>query len=74
MNKTKTNTIVELKFKESGRTEYFKSLTDIFEKYRREDVGIGIQALWNAISPAKGNGQYENKLVTINYKEPKPWE
>lgn len=70
----KTNTIVELKFKKTGKTEYFKTLTEIFSKYERDDVGIGLQALWNAISPAKGNGQYENKLVVISYKEPKAWE
>ena len=70
----KTNTIVELKFKKTGKTEYFKTLTEIFSKYERDDVGIGLQALWNAISPAKGNGQYENKLVVIKYKEPKAWE
>lgn len=70
----KTNTIVELKFKKTGKTEYFKTLTEIFSKYERDDVGIGLQALWNAISPAKGNGQYENKLIAISYKEPKAWE
>jgi hypothetical protein len=70
----KTNTIVELKFKKTGKTEYFKTLTEIFSKYERDDVGIGLQALWNAISPAKGNGQYENQLVAIRYQEPKAWE
>ena len=71
---SKSNTIVELKFKRTGKTVYFKTLTEIYSSYERDDIGISLQALWNAISPAKGNGQYENKLVVIKYKEPKAWE
>lgn len=71
---SKNNTIVELKFKQSGKTEYFKTLTEIFSIYKRDDIGISLQALWNAISPSKGNGIYENKLVAIRYKEHKTWE
>ena len=74
MSSKNSNIIVELTFKSTGKTEYFKTLTEIFEKYERDDVGIGIQALWNAMSPAKGNGRYENKQVSIKLKEPKIWE
>lgn len=70
----KSNMIIELSFKATGKTEYFKTLTEIFDKYERNDVGIGLQALWNATSPAKGNGSYENKKVKIRCKEPKVWE
>lgn len=51
---------------EEGRVEVYKTLADLVRK-NREEVGICIGALWNAMS--KGGGIYENKKCKIEYKE-----
>jgi imidazoleglycerol phosphate dehydratase HisB len=64
---------VKLTIKQTGRTQFFKSCADIYKEHSVEDVGICLEALWNAISPSKGNGRYENGKCVIERKTFKNW-
>ena len=58
-------TIVHLEI--DGRHEYFGSPSSLFDKYTREDVGIGQAALNNYFSKLDENEEavYKNKKCTI---------
>lgn len=43
----------------------FRNCPDIYKAYTREQLGICLHALWNALSK---KGKYNNEKVTVYYK------
>lgn len=66
-------TAVKVTFKQSGSTQYFKSCAELCKQYGSNDIGICLAALWNALSPKKGNGRYENDRCVIERTTLKTW-
>ena len=46
-----------------GRHEYFGSVSAIYDRFSREEIGISLAALWNY--GLSEDHPYRNKLVTI---------
>lgn len=74
--KSRAKRVVIVKFFDKGKGEIFHTCPEIYLKYSKEKVGIGLQALWNALT--KG-GFYENKKCAIYYQmtaqlKPSVWE
>ena len=46
-----------------GRHEYFGSVSAIYDRFSREEIGISLAALWNY--GVTEDHPYRNKLVTI---------
>nr|DAF54536.1 MAG TPA: hypothetical protein [Siphoviridae sp. ctKwY15] len=75
-HKSRAKRVVIVKFLDKDKGEIFHTCPEIYLKYSKEKVGIGLQALWNAL--AKG-GFYENKKCAIYYQstaqlKPSVWE
>lgn len=56
---------IRLAFKGSRKREMYRFYKDIFDKHSPEELGITMQALYNAVAGKKGNGRYENKKIKI---------
>jgi hypothetical protein len=70
----KKGTAIRVILKKNNEITFFNSCAKIFDKYTKEDIGILLPALWNAMSPSKGNGHYENKKCTVDRIQIKKWE
>lgn len=67
-------TAVKVTFKQTGETKFFKSCAELCKQHSSRDIGIGLEALWNALSPAKGNDKYENDKCVIERTSFKNWQ
>lgn len=65
---------VKVLFKQSGNTQYFKSCADIYKQHSSSELGICLAALWNVLSPKKGNDKYENGKCVIERTSFKNWQ
>lgn len=65
---------VKVLFKQSGNTQYFKSCAEIYKQHSSSELGICLAALWNVLSPKKGNGKYENGKCVIERTSFKNWQ
>lgn len=64
VRRTRAKRLVMVQFK--GRpVKAFQNCPDIYRVYSREQLGICLNALWNALSK---KGKYNNKNVTVYYK------
>ena len=50
--------VVIVKLKKTKKEEVFLTCPEIYLKHSKEELGICLNALWNALS--KNNGRYEN--------------
>ena len=68
--------IVILYNKHTGEETPFSSVSRLVRETSKEILGIGLGALYNALS--QNNGEYENARVKVCYKhietKPKVWE
>lgn len=62
--KTRAKRVVVVQFKESP-PKAFLTCPEIYKVYTREQLGICLNALWNALSKT---GKYNNKKVSVYYK------
>ncbi len=62
---TRAKRVVVLKFKDA-EPEMFLTCPELYVKYGKDKVGIGLGALWNALSK---DGVYRNKRCTISYQQ-----
>lgn len=67
-------TAVKVTFKQTGTVGYFKSYAELCKKHSPKDIGITLQALWNALSPVKGKDKYENAKCVIERTSFKNWQ
>lgn len=63
--------IVILKFKDSNACYAYSSVTELAKRNSYEALGIGVPALWNALSKRKG--RFENKKCLIYYQAIEAW-
>ncbi len=47
-------------------TEYFGTCVELVVKHGKDEIGVGLGALWNAL--CKNGGMYQNKQCKIYYK------
>lgn len=64
VRRTRAKRVVVVQFKDR-LPKMFRNCPDIYKAYTREQLGICLNALWNALSK---NGKYNNKKVTVYYK------
>ena len=62
---TRAKRMVVLKFN-NAEPEAFRTCPELYLKYGKDKVGIGLNALWNALSK---DGVYQNKRCTISYQK-----
>ncbi len=62
--KTRAKRVVVVQF-EGKKPESFLTCPEIYLKYGKKELGICLNALWNALSK---EGQYENKHCRIYYQ------
>lgn len=58
--------VVVVKCKKTKKEEVFLTCPEIYLKHSREELGICLNALWNALS--KNNGRYENRHCVVYYR------
>lgn len=58
--------VVIVKFKKTKKEEVFLTCPEIYLKHNKEELGICLNALWNALS--KNNGRYENRYCVVYYR------
>lgn len=58
--------VVVVKRKKTKKEEVFLTCPEIYLKHSREELGICLNALWNALS--KNNGRYENNRYMVYYR------
>lgn len=51
------------------KKEYFGTCVELAVKHGKEDIGVGLGAIWNALS--KNGGRFENKKCSIYYQPTK---
>lgn len=61
--------VIKLHFKDSGRVLYFRTLSDIYKKLSKKELGIGLGALWN--HRIRADNPYRNRKVIIEQKDVK---
>lgn len=59
--------IVILTNKETGESTPYPTVVELMRKHKSWDVGIGLPALFNALS--KNKGRWENKKYIVEYKK-----
>ena len=62
--RTRAKRVVVVQFRDR-LPKTFLNCPDIYKEYTREQLGICLNALWNALSK---KGKYNNKKVTVYYK------
>ena len=61
--------IYEVTIKNTGEKGYYSSLKAIYEDFTKQDIGCGVQNLYNA--RVRENGTFENKRCVIKASEMK---